>query len=175
MLTALVIVKNPTTHHRRHYRNPFTGGTSGVVKLVFGSAGGLLAAVYIPSVILAALGQPDSGLFSYALAIAATLVPAHLLKSMPDIAKGWLAGGGAGVVWRAVDDITGGSVLTVQSGGLSSFFTKPTRVPLPAGNVFANYTRPGGNLLTAGSLAEGGPAPAAIAASSKAGMKWVQM
>ena len=68
--------QNPFRRHRRHNRNPFTGGGGGVVKLIFGSAGGLLAAVYIPSVVLAALGQPDSGMFSYALAVAATLIPA---------------------------------------------------------------------------------------------------
>lgn len=143
----------------------------GLVKLVFGSAGGLLSSVFVPSYLLSMLGQSDSGIFSYALAILATIVPAYLLEKMPDVAKGWLAGGGAGVVWRLVDDLTGSQALVVSSGsGLSSFYTKPVNFPLPAQSVFGAYAR-GGRPALPPAAPQGGAAPVA----GKAGMGWVQM
>jgi hypothetical protein len=162
--------RNPVMR-RRHHRNPLLPTGMGTVKLIFGSAVGLLSSVYVPSWVLAALGQPDSGLFSYALALAATLFPAYLLEKMPDVAKGWLAGGGAGIVWRAVDDFTGSQPLVISSGsGMGSFFTKPLTFPLPAQSVFGPYAR-GGRPALSPALPAGGAAPVA----GKHGLSWVQM
>lgn len=165
--------RNPvmTRARRRHHRNPLPATGMAAIKLIFGSAAGLLSSVYVPSWVLGALGQPDSGLYSYALALAATLVPAYLLEKMPDIAKGWLAGGGAGIVWRVVDDATGSQApLVVQLNGMGSFFTKPVNFPLPAQSVFGPYARGGRPALPPATPA-GGPAPVA----GKSGMGWVQM
>jgi hypothetical protein len=163
-------------HRRRHNRNPFgvTGNTKELVQLVIGAGGGILASVNVPGWLLAMFGMADAGILSYAAAIAATLVPAWLLKSMPDIAKGWVAGGGGAIVWRAYDDLTSSNLLTITGrSGVQSFFTKPVRVPLPAGSVFSPYSR-GARM--------GGPAllPAATPSATsipvaKTGMHWVQM
>jgi hypothetical protein len=164
--------RNPVTRRRRNHRNPLPATGMGAVKLIFGSAAGLLSSVYVPSWLLAALGQPDSGVFSYALAVLATIVPAYFLEKMPDVAKGWLAGGGAGVVWRLVDDFTGSQALVIQSGGsgMGSFFTKPVTFPLPAQSVFGPYAR-GGRPALPPAMPTGGAAPVA----GKHGMNWVQM
>jgi hypothetical protein len=145
--------KNPSYGHakasskalgrpRHHRKNPFIGDSAGNnVRMILGASGGLLADVYVPAWILGMLGMADTGLTSYALAALTVLVPAWALHkfNFAQIAKGWLAGGGAAFVWRVVDDLTGQKYVTVQSG-MGSYLTNQ-QVVFPGPNLFGQYAR----------------------------------
>jgi hypothetical protein len=163
--------RNPVTRRsRRHQRNPLDITNVQTLKQIAGGAAGLGASVYGPSLLLGAFGQPDSGVLSYLVAVAATIGPALLLSKMENLAKGWLIGGGAGIAWRLYDDFTGSQALVIQRGGMSSFFTKPLTFPLPAQSVFGPYAG-GGRPALPPAMPMGGAAPVA----GKHGMNWVQM
>jgi hypothetical protein len=134
-------VKNPMGFRRRHRRNPYPETMQNAVKIVFSSAAGLLGSVYIPGWLLGLFGKADTGLFSYVAAALVAFVPPALLEKYPNLAKGWLAGGGAGLVWRVVDDLTGNKYLTISSGtGMGSFNTTQS-IALPGQNLFGQYGR----------------------------------
>jgi len=162
--------KNP--FRRRHNsRNPFSGSMTNAVKVVLGGATGLLATVYIPNYLLALFGLGDTGLLGYLTAGLAAFLPPWLLKKYPTLAQGWLAGGGAGFVWRVVDDLTGHPYLSISSSvaqpGVSGFFA-PAQSVLPGPNVFGPYGR---KALPAAVVA----APArATGQSVGVGMGWVK-
>ena len=130
-------------HHRRGSRNPLLAGESmtNSVKLVGSAAAGLLGDVYIPAWLLSLMGRPDAGVWSYIVAALAVILPTWIFAKVnwPNVAKGWLAGAGAGFIWRAIDDATGQKYVTIQSG-MGSFLV-PSQVALPGPNVFGQYAR----------------------------------
>jgi hypothetical protein len=178
--------KKKGSHLGKHHRkNPFIGNTMGNnAKLVAGAAAGFLGDVYLPSMVLGLMGKPDSGILSYVLAGAAVIAPAWLLAkwNMAKIAEGWLAGAGAGLVWRAVDDLTGQKLVQVSvqtPQGLSSFFIPQNQV-LPGPNVFGAYAR-GRRMLNAApstspSTAVGAGSATSVSSLSKpaSGMGWAR-
>ena len=138
--------KNPLAKRRRRSatRNPFVGDSiSNNAKLVAGAAGGLLGDVYVPAWLLSLMNQPDSGMWSYVLAALVVLVPAWAFAKInwTNVAKGWLAGAGAGFIWRAIDDATGMKYVTVQSG-VGAFSTQQ-QVVFPGPNLFGQYAARG--------------------------------
>ena len=163
--------RNPVTRRtRRHHRNPSDILNMETLKQALAGTLGLGASVYVPSLLLGALGMPDSGVPSYLAAAAVTIGPALLLSKMQSLAKGWFIGGAAGIGWRIIDDTTGSQAITIQRGGMSSFFTKPLTFPLPAQSVFGAYAA-GGRPALPPAMPTGGAAPVA----GKHGMSWVQM
>lgn len=165
--------KNPRAHERRRHnrprRNPFAGDTMGNnAKLVLGATGGLLGEELIPKWLLALLNQPDAGLWSYVLAALAVILPAWIFDKVnwKMIAKGWLAGGGAAIVWRAIDDVTSTQAVTVTTG-VGSFLTNQ-QVALPGPNLFSQFTRTQRALPAPGS-------PASLSTPvSKSGMGYIK-
>ena len=162
--------KNPAHRRiRRSYRNPDFVGQSLLSNTVMvgGATGGLLGDIYLPAWLLKLINQPDTGTWSYILAALAVVLPAWLFHKInwPNVAKGWLAGAGAGFVWRAIDDATGANYVVVQSGMGS--FIQPASVPLPGANMFGQYAR---KALPAGSIAS----PMAVAAPVSKGVGYVK-
>jgi hypothetical protein len=139
-------------------------------KLIFASALALLANVYIPGWLLGFFGVADAGLFAYFVAAVVVFGPAYALNRYPMFAKGWLAGGGAGFVWRIVDDLTSNKYLNLSPGaGLSSFIVPGQNVVLPGQNQFAPYARGGPALLGSGSPVAQAASPVAVGAAAKPG------
>lgn len=153
---------------RRHSRNPFAGDTlNNNVKLIAGATGGLLGEELIPRWLLALMNRTDGGMWSYILAALAVVLPAWLFAKVNwnTVAKGWLAGGGAALVWRAIDDVTKSNYLTVQAG-MGSFLTQQN-VVLPGPNLFGQFAR-GQRMLPAASSSS------ALAPSSMRGVGYVK-
>ena len=163
--------------NRRHSHNPLGMPWMQMLKLALGAFGGILASTAIPGYVLSMLGQPDSGFLSYVIALIAVAGPAYVLRNMTQLAQGYLAGGLGAIGWRAYDDLSTSNVLSINSPGMSSFFTKPVRYPLPAANVFGAYGRGGPAMLTAGTGVGVGQtsSPMAVSQGAKAGgMSYVQ-
>ena len=163
--------------NRRHSRNPLGMTWMQMLKLALGAFGGILASTAIPGWVLSMLGQPDSGFLSYIIATISVVGPAYVLRNMTQIAQGYLAGGLGAIAWRAYDDVTSSNVLSINSPGMSSFFTKPVRYPLPAQNVFGAYGRGGPAMLTAGSgvgVGQGSSNMAITQGAKAGGMSYVQ-
>ena len=173
--------KNAMGFHRRHRRrNPFPESASGSAKLISGAALALLGSVYIPGWILSFFGGADTGLVSYFLAAVVAFGPAYALQMYPQFAKGWLAGGGAGFVWRIIDDLTGGKYLSIGPGtGMGSFIINGKPYVLPAQSVFSPYARGRGAqallpaATTTGPAIAGAATPMAVAGGATQGMGWV--
>jgi len=151
---------------RHHKKNPgFIGDSiSTNVKQIVGAALGFLGDVYIPAFLLGMVNQADSGPFAYLAAAATVLAPAWAAHKfgMPNLAKGWLLGSGAGFAWRIVDDVTGQKLVEVQvqtPEGMSSFFI-PQNSVLPGPNVFGAYGR---RSMAAGA----GPSPVTATGAGK--------
>ena len=110
-------------------------------KLVTGAAAGLLGDVYVPAWVLSLMNRPDSGVWAYLIAALVVILPAWAFGKINwnQIAKGWLAGAGAGFIWRAIDDATGMKYVTVSSG-MGSFLTQQ-QIALPGANIFGQYAR----------------------------------
>ena len=155
-------------HHRRHHRNPFAGDTlNNNVKLVAGATGGLLGEELIPRWLLNLMNKTDGGMWSYILAALAVVLPAWLFAKVNwnTVAKGWLAGGGAALVWRAIDDVTKTNYLQVQAG-MGSFLTNQN-VVLPGPNLFGQFARQR-------MLPPAASSPGALATSSMRGVGYVK-
>lgn len=165
--------KNPLARprRRRHSRNPFVGDSAANnAKLVAGAAGGLLGDVYIPAWLLGLMNQPDSGMWSYIIAALVVILPAWAFSKVNwnNVAKGWLAGAGAGFIWRAIDDATGMKYVQIQSG-MGSFLTQQ-QVALPGVNIFGQFNRRAQPQL----MASSGASPAAVSTPVSKGVGYVK-
>jgi hypothetical protein len=109
--------------------------------LVGAAAAGLLGDVYVPGWLLGMMNKPDAGVWSYIAAALAVILPTYAFSKInwPQVAKGWLAGAGAGFIWRAIDDATGQKFVTVTSG-VGAFSTQQG-VVLPGPNLFGQFAR----------------------------------
>jgi hypothetical protein len=161
---------------RRARHNPFPVSGTNAVKVVLGGATGLLATVYIPNWLFGMFGMADTGLLAYAAAALVAFLPPWLLNKYPNLAQGWLAGGGAGFVWRVVDDLTGHPYLSISAQPGTGSFIAPASYVLPGPNVFGPYGRralPAATLQATGAVRAATPVNAAGQASP-VGMGWVR-
>ncbi len=148
--------------HRRARRNPFSAaGATNAVKVVLGGASGLLATVYIPNWLLALFGMADTGMLALAASAAVAFLPPMWLKKYPTLAQGWLAGGGAGFVWRVVDDLTGKPYLSITSNlpqpGVGSF--------IAPGQYVLRMSRSACVMVVQCQVTEGKPTPRCVRSS----------
>jgi len=170
--------KNPFKRRRRSH-NPFPVTAANAVKVVVGGATGLLATVYIPNWLFGLFGMADTGLLAYAGAALVAFLPPWLLSKYPNLALGWLAGGGAGFVWRVIDDLTAHPYLQITANvpqpGVTGFIA-PAQYVLPGPNVFGPYARralPAATIQATGRVAGATPVNAAGQASP-VGLGWVR-
>ena len=124
--------KAKSNHHARRRRMnellPVPLKRAGTL-IVAAGAGGIIDS-YGTNLIL---GANDAGLLGITVNVLGAVVPAWLLKKWPDIALGWLLGGGTMVLGRLFDILFGKQVITYQwpaAAGISSYYA-PASFPLP--------------------------------------------
>ena len=173
--------KNRRRHNRRH--NPLLPvQASRIPALLIGGAAGGVGSVWIPNLLLA---SSDVGIFGYLLNAITAVLGAWALSAlkMPDVALGWLIGGGVAVVGRIIDDYTGKQIIQFSApmSGMGQFyrqnrtalptFTGTDLVDLRGTPVQQAVMAPApGTGVVAGVHTAGSPA-----AARKAGMGWAQM
>ena len=175
--------KNPFGRHHVRRHNPFPFSMQNAAKLIAAGAAGGLASAYIPNMLLPLLGLSDSGIAGYLANAAVAFLPPWLLSKYPNLATGWLVGGGTMLIGRIVDDMTGKSYIVYGSGasaGVSGMgaFQAPISgvVPLGGGgvNVFGGFSQAQRRMLSAGPVNAAGATPAKSAAPTGVGMGWVR-
>jgi hypothetical protein len=188
--------RNPRRRHlfgnkrRRHNtrRNPLLPvQASRIPALLIGGAAGGVGSVWIPNLLLA---SSDVGIFGYLLNAITAVLGAWALSAlkMPDVALGWLIGGGVAVVGRIIDDYTGKQIIQFSGpmSGMGQFYRQNrTALPTFTGTDLVDLRgAPYQSALMApapGTGVVGGPAPTAVhtagsaAAAKKAGVGWAQL
>lgn len=139
---------NPFRRTRHHRRNPVFGYSS-VMELLgalVAGAAGLIADAYLPSLLLGSLG---SNMAIYAGEIAVAALPAWLLAKYPNAAKAYVIGAGANIIGHVIDDATGTQYVSVSvnKGGVSSFYMNGQQYVLPSPSVFKGLSPGGGRGL----------------------------